>query len=84
MYFTGNIIARRHGALNIGGNLCQIGTEAFEGFVGIIDEVNELVFETFADAEHLEQYSRLSLSRTPRDSKNISRYPYFDISDLQT
>ena len=28
--------------------------------------------------------SRLSLSRTPRDSKKTSRYPYFDISDLQT
>ena len=29
------------------------------------------------------KYSRLSLSRTPRDSMNISRYPYFDISDLR-
>ena len=39
IYFSGNAIARRHGALNIGGNLCQIGTEAFEGFIGVIDEV---------------------------------------------
>ena len=29
------------------------------------------------------KYSRLSLSRSPRDSLNTSRYPYLDISDLQ-
>ncbi|XP_052793992.1 SCO-spondin-like [Mya arenaria] len=32
-------IARRHGALNIAGNLCQIGTEAYGPFLGIVDEV---------------------------------------------
>ncbi|KAL3880318.1 hypothetical protein ACJMK2_032566 [Sinanodonta woodiana] len=35
---SGNI-ARRHGALNIGGNLCRIGNDAFNGFIGILDEV---------------------------------------------
>ena len=29
------------------------------------------------------RYSQLSLSRSPRKSKNTSRYPYLDISDLQ-
>lgn len=32
-------VARRHGSLNIGGNLCKIGNESFEGFVGTLDEV---------------------------------------------
>ena len=36
----GNSISRRHGALNIGGNLCRIGNEAFMGFIGILDEVS--------------------------------------------
>ncbi|KAK3607652.1 hypothetical protein CHS0354_010707 [Potamilus streckersoni] len=35
---SGNI-ARRHGAINIGGNLCRIGNDAFSGFIGILDEV---------------------------------------------
>ena len=38
----GNSISRRHGALNIGGNLCRIGNEAFMGFIGILDEVSYL------------------------------------------
>ncbi|KAL4230559.1 Thrombospondin type 1 repeat-containing protein [Mactra antiquata] len=33
-------VARRHGAINIGGNLCKIGNESFGGFVGLLDEVS--------------------------------------------
>ncbi|XP_053398910.1 SCO-spondin-like isoform X2 [Mercenaria mercenaria] len=32
-------IDRRHGSVNIGGNLCKIGNESFGGFVGTLDEV---------------------------------------------
>ena len=40
---TGNAaaISRRHGTLNIGGNLCKIGNESFHGFKGILDEVSQ-------------------------------------------
>ena len=31
----------------------------------------------------INKYSRLSLSRIPKDSLNTWRYPYLDISDLQ-
>ncbi|XP_052280866.1 SCO-spondin-like [Dreissena polymorpha] len=50
-----NEIARRHGAINIGGNLCNIGNEAFVGFVGILDEVRIYKCKPSDFIEHFNQ-----------------------------
>ena len=52
-------------------------TQFKDGFQKCIDYIEEMTING-----HFSIYSRLPLSRIPRDSLT-SRYPYFDISELR-
>ena len=48
-----------------------------------LEHVNTTPIMTVMLMMMINKYSRLSLSRIPRDSLNTRRYPYLDTSDLQ-